>query len=295
MSFIAGFMEQYNRIEDRNERARMLDQELRAKRENELISLVAKRRQRTQAATNEGAALNALASRVGNVEGSQEYLQAVAKAGVASDIMGSISSFETDDPNKELRLEGRNIMDNFTVFYQEGTPAARVPTLKDIEGASYDELRQMKVDLLSATESPSQAVVDVNTQGVFSGSNKLRNEAQTTFDQLLVEEFAPMLEGDPTPENVELIKAINDLESDSVVARSRARNRLMRSPQGVSIYNQMMEMSATIPSFGVLKDMPGAFNELGNANYIVNNWDALTEDRKALALKRFPYIQSLVR
>jgi hypothetical protein len=295
MSFIVGFMDQYNRIQDKKEKRELLAQELRAKRENELIGLIGKRQKRTKASANESSALNALSVRIGDAEGKDDYLRAVAKAGVAGQIMGGINELELDDPNRELRLEGRNIMDNFSVFYEEGSPSVKTPTLQDIEGASYEELRQMKVDLLSATEAPSSSYVDVNTQGVFAGSNRLRSEAQSQYDNLLVETFSGSVTDSTEPENVAMVQAINDLQSDSPVARTRARNKLMRTPEGVAIYGQMMEMSANIPSFGVLKDIPGTFNELDRAYYVVSNWDRLNDENRSRALQAFPYIQSLVR
>lgn len=298
MSFIGGFMDQYNRIQDRNLRKELLMEELGAKQREKVLALAAKAGQRSGVAAGETNALQALRARLGDAEGAEEYLATVGRAGKASDIMGAINELELDDPNKELNLRGNSIIDNFTVYTDpENGASVKFPTPQEIMGASLEELRTMETDLMSAAGRTDSSFVDINPQGVFSGSNKVRSEAMEQYSGILTQTLSGYVGDNPSPENANLMKDLNDLSSDNAVTASRARGRLMRTPEGYKAYLDMV--NSDIPSHRAVSQMPEfdvfRSDEFMNAIRYYNGWDTLTPENQQKVLRKYPMLQNWIR
>lgn len=296
MSFVAGFMDQYNKIQDRNLRKELLDQELGVKQKEKVLDLANKYRQRSSVADGEVNALRALKQRLGDEEGADEYLATVAKSGMASTIMKSINGLELDDPNKELRLRGASIMDNFTVYTDpdSGRPQMKVPTPQEILGASREELTKMEADLMVAGGATKDtSYVDINPQGVFSANNKLRTEAMDQFTSTLTSRLSQTLDTQDPSQAAELMKDMEDAGSSNAVTASRGLSSMMKTPEGFGVYIEMLSYAGETPSFGVVENMP-EFDRYRKAMPFYQNWETLRPENRQRVIQEFPFLEPWV-
>lgn len=297
MSFAAGFVDQMNKIQDRNLKKELLSQEMRGRREESLLALMAKRRARTAAATDETSSINALKARVGEVDGGVEFLDQVVGAGASSSIMSDILAKEANAEGAGLRIAGESIVKNYSVFPGEKGPEVSMPSPDQVFGASAEQLRQMQFDLMATPEGGgSKPFIDVNSQGLFSSSAKDRAEAVNVFNGLLTTNVANAIDNSTEEENVQLRSNLDKLNSSSLTASNQGRAALLKTPYAVDAYMGLMKHAAdtTTPTFSSLAVMP-EYSLLGKAAQAVELWDEFSPEVQLEVLQQFPYIETLVR
>ncbi len=301
MGFAAGFMNQWNIIEDRKQKREMLNQQISAKRQETLVDLMAARQKRTQVSTDESGALMAIQERLKDADGqplpgSQEYLETVGKAGAASSIMQTILDREAKVDDNNLSIRGTTLMEAFTPYYQDGQPQINLPSLDDIyesDLSDTEEYLEMK-SRIGLPQKPAEPFVDVDTKTLFAANKANRDEAKEEFDRLLLERFSAVSDSDPTKANVQLTEDLNALAGTNVTLRNNARRRLMMSPEGMEVYSEMLEAAGEVPVYGVISSLPGSFNDLREVWGIYNAWERVSPENQNIALQKYPFLEGML-
>ncbi len=238
MSFAAGFLDQWNKIDDRKLKMQMLNKELAERRRENLMKLAANKQTRDKSTTSEQAALMWFNNRIKNdpsvdPEEGAAWLNTMAKTGKLSEAMGAIIQIESRDDTGTMMFTGKRIIDNITpILPEEASEQGDVMFNLSEEDMSDEALlnnERYEANLRGAANQP-QAMPNTGTfditrpvtvdQGVFDNFEKAVGTGVQTF---LSDSYEYM------PDDVKEKSVVwqNDLGSSNLAVRNKAFNEIL--------------------------------------------------------------------
>lgn len=295
MGFWVGFTRQFNEMQDRRQRRELLMQELGAKRQEKLHTLVKGKTARTKAKAKEQASMKALKARVGNAEGGEEWLASIAQSRLATETLNMVEAAEADarKGGGSLNLKGSALVGNVTPYAGEDgvelRPSLNLQRMLSNPTALADNNNySAALQEAAALGAPRQeGRVVINPEALNTNNARDRTEASDMFFTRLGEDLAKR--GDPAL-TVDINQMFND---ENPTARSQARNKWVNSPEGFQIYQDMVT-NQDVPGYSSLTDMGGTFAPLADAYQVHQGWDDLEEDAQNEALQRFEFLTPFV-
>lgn len=313
MGFWAGFADEFSKMIDRQERRELLMQELGATRQSALIKAYQARTTRTSSRAQEEGALKLIQARVGDVEGGEEFLEALRTTGTASIALKKIAEVEGKPGENELYLTGETLINSFNIAGGDNPDIRPSRFLQNLIAGDSRRLAdnetfaaaQLEVGSLPKEES---GVVDFNPRAVFQGSNKVRGDvsevffsnlatrtalgAQTAEQRAKQAELAGDMEAASQARRVagDLRTATSLLNSEDSGAKTQARATWAISPYGLKTYEEMAT-NPEIPSYQELNKMDGVFAPLRSAYDLNQNWDSLSPEEQEEGINKYPFLR----
>ena len=306
MGFMVGFMDQYNKIEDKKERREALSEQLRVKRMETLMGLRAAAGKRSGVASDETSAAQALAARYrlpnGEIiEGGEAALNSIIQAGGASMVMGDIKAREAKGEGNVI-ITPQSLVDNYSVYYDGDSPQVSLPTAETIFTTDYGSdtdayLREYGALTEAATRPKRDPVLDVSAGGVYAASRENLAASKELYEGLLADRVGSMItSGDTATTNTELVSAYNTMTGEKGLAKDRARRELMLSREGIEAYHEMMEESALNPSYGYIGAVDvGAFGEVKRLWQATHNWMTYSPEAQANVISQHPFMAEYMK
>lgn len=291
MGFWVGFTRQFNTMQDRRERRELLMKELGASRQEELLKLTSARTSRTEAKTKEQASMKLLQQKVGNAEGGEEWLAAIASSRLATETVSMLAETEKDalDQGRSLKLEGSALISAFTPFAADDGPEIRPSINLRRALANPDSLTEDSVYFEAMQEAAqlgapkNESVLSVNTDALRSSNSRDRTEAEEQFNTQLARNLS--LRGPSVRPDVLALG-----NNENLAAQSEAMNKWVYSPEGFQVYSDMVG-NQEVPSYQAIREIGGTFQPLKEAYELRQNWDTLSPEEQEEALGRYQFLQ----
>lgn len=283
MGFWAGFYEAWEKYDDREEKRKLLEKQIGAKRKDQILTLANKVGIRGASEAINRDALTFLANRIGDAEGGQEKLSAIAKSGLATQVVKDIKEAEQ---KHDIIIKGPTLVDHVQIFPgQEGERPQHRFTLKQLlempeEAFANDKLHAEVLAPLVQQKQGSPGLVDIDPTLYRSTDSNVVDSTMDEFDRRLVEHITPVA-GNHTEgiQNPELYAQLQALSGSDPNARANARTNLMNSAFGLEVYRDMVS-NPERPQYSVLKSSGGMFNRLQSASEAYDKWNTYSPEEQ---------------